>query len=113
MNGLADSVYSTIHVTPEPQCSYASFETNCSASSYKQMILRVFDIFKPATVTLTLFRENTQSEHDAVDLQLPGYTIKYKTVSDLGGNRNVVMCNYEANGLNDRAPYNKRRAINN
>jgi len=113
MNGLADSVYSTIHVTPEPQCSYASFETNCSASSYKQMILRVFDIFKPGTVTLTLFRENTQSEHDAVDLQLPGYTIKYKTVSDLGGNRNVVMCNYEANGLNDRAPYNKRRAINN
>jgi len=110
MNGLADSVYSTIHVTPEPQCSYASFETNCAASSYKQLILRVFAIFKPGTVTLTLFRENTTTEHDAVDLQLPGYTMKYKTVSELGGNRNVVMCNYESIGMSDR-PFNRRRAL--
>jgi len=111
MNGLAESVYSTIHVTPEPQCSYASFETNCSATSYQQLILRVFDIFKPGTVTLTLFRENTTTEHDALDLQLPGYTVKYKTVSDLGGNRNVVMCNYEALGLTDRININRRRAL--
>jgi len=96
MNGLVDNVYSTIHVTPEPHCSYASFETNVSLSSYKNLVLRVFDIFKPGTVTLTLFRENTDGEHDALDFELPGYTMRYKTVSDLGGNRNVVVCNYEA-----------------
>jgi len=97
MNGLADQYYSTIHVTPEAHCSYASFETNLSVNSYKNSVLRVFDIFKPGTVTLTLFRENTDSEHDKLDLVLPGYTLKYKTVSDLGGNRNVVLCNYESN----------------
>jgi len=97
MNGLADQFYSTIHVTPEAHCSYASFETNLSVNSYKNSVLRVFDIFKPGTVTLTLFRENTDSEHDKLDLVLPGYTLKYKTVSDLGGNRNVVLCNYESN----------------
>jgi len=97
MNGLADQYYSTIHVTPEAHCSYASFETNLSVNSYKNCVLRVFDIFKPGTVTLTLFRENTDSEHDKLDLVLPGYTLKYKTVSDLGGNRNVVLCNYESN----------------
>jgi len=111
MNGLADKAYSTIHVTPEPQCSYASFETNLSLSSYKNCILRVFDIFKPGTVTLTLFRENTNSEHDKLDLELPGYTMKYRTVSDLGGNRNVVMCNYEVHGFSDRNPLPKRRTL--
>jgi len=103
MNGLLDKTYSTIHVTPEPHCSYASFETNLPLISYKKSILRVFDIFKPATVTLTLFRENTDTEHDKLDLELPGYTLKYRTVSDLGGNRNVVLCNYEVIGFNDRS----------
>jgi S-adenosylmethionine decarboxylase len=112
MNGLADKVYSTIHVTPEPQCSYASFETNLPVASYKNLVLRVFEIFKPGTVTLTLFRENTDSEHDAFDFELPGYTMRYKTVSELGGNRNVVFCNYEL-GLNDTKNVNRRRPIMN
>jgi len=111
MNGIVDNVYSTIHVTPEPQCSYASFETNVSLSSYKNLVLRVFDIFKPGTVTLTLFRENTDSEHDALDFELPGYAMRYKTVSDLGGHRNVVVCNYELAGLFNKDVYNRRRPL--
>lgn len=108
MNGLAGNVYSTIHVTPEPHCSYASFETNISHVSYKKLILNVFELFKPGTVTLTLFKENTDSHHDAFDLELPGYIMKYKTVSDLGGNRNVVLCNYELIGATSTAVNRKR-----
>lgn len=108
MNGLVDNVYSTIHVTPEPHCSYASFETNVSLVSYKNLILRVFDIFKPGTVTLSLFRENTDSEHDALDFELPGYAMRYKTVSDLGGHRNVVVCNYEMAGLHKENVFRRR-----
>lgn len=108
MNGRMDNVYSTIHVTPEPHCSYASFETNLSLVSYKKLILNVFEIFKPGTVTLTLFRENCNSHHDAFDLELPGYVMKYKTVSDLGGNRNVVLCNYEVLGANNEVVQRKR-----
>jgi S-adenosylmethionine decarboxylase len=92
MNGLKNRVYSTIHVTPEPHCSYASFETNLPLLSYKKLILEVFSLFKPATVTLTIFRENMNSQND---LDFPGYNLEYKTVSHLGGNRNVVMCNFE------------------
>jgi len=109
MNGMLKNFYSTIHVTPEMHCSYASFETNISLVSYKKLVLSVFELFKPGTVTLTLFRENTTSQHDALDLELPGYNMKYKTVSDLGGNRNVVLCNYEAAGYRSDSARSKKR----
>jgi len=98
MNGLRDQVYSTIHVTPEPHCSYASFETNLSLPSYRALISSVFDIFQPGTVTLTLFSEkaNPMPGQRALDMEIPGYVLVYKTVSELGCNRDVVLCNYES-----------------
>jgi len=97
MNGLQDSTYSTIHVTPEPHCSYASFETNLAVPSYRQVIANVFDIFKPGTVTLALYSEKANLANGrAVELDIPGYILKYKTVSELGCNRDVILCNYES-----------------
>jgi len=98
MNGLCDQVYSTIHVTPEPQCSYASFETNLSLPSYRSLISHVFDIFQPGTVTLTLFSEkaNPMPAQRALDMEIPGYVLVYKNVSELGCNRDVILCNYES-----------------
>jgi len=99
MNGLCEEVYSTIHVTPEPHCSYASFETNVELSCYKRLISHVFDIFKPGTVTLTLFCEkiNTDPTLKPVDLlEIPGYVLSYKTRSELGSNRDVLLCQYES-----------------
>jgi len=98
MNGIMDQVYSTIHVTPEPQCSYASFETNLSLPSYKSLINRVFDIFQPGTVTLTLFSEkaNPMPAQRVLEMEIPGYVLVYKNVSELGCNRDVILCNYES-----------------
>lgn len=50
--------YWTVHVTPEQENSYASFETNItldSAASVHALARRVIDVFKPGTFTLTLF----------------------------------------------------------
>ncbi|CAD6896766.1 unnamed protein product [Tilletia controversa] len=63
--------YWTVHVTPEPECSYASFETNVrflagsSADEKKQLeqtphnltslIRRVVEIFQPGKMSITLF----------------------------------------------------------
>jgi len=98
MNGLRDQVYSTIHVTPEPHCSYASFETNLSLPSYRSLISSVFDIFQPGTVTLTLFSEkaNPMPSQRALEMEIPGYALVYKTVSELGCNRDVILCSYES-----------------
>jgi S-adenosylmethionine decarboxylase len=101
MNGLCGNVYSTIHVTPEPQCSYASFETNLSLKSYKGLIRQVFDIFQPGTVTLTLFNEkaNPMPTQRSLDMEIPGYSLVFKTVSELGCNRDLILCNYESDAF--------------
>lgn len=51
--------YFTVHVTPEPLYSYASFETNVparrSGGETAEVIERVVDIFKPGRFSVTLF----------------------------------------------------------
>jgi S-adenosylmethionine decarboxylase len=51
--------YFTVHVTPEPNCSYASFETNvpCKQTGREtvDIIEQVVNIFKPGRFSVTLF----------------------------------------------------------
>jgi S-adenosylmethionine decarboxylase len=47
--------YFTIHITPEPNCSYVSFETNAPDNDYPDLIKRVLNIFKPGQFILTFF----------------------------------------------------------
>lgn len=55
----AGTHYFTVHVTPEPHCSYASFETNVPHSQNGQatadIVQQVVNIFKPGRFTVTLF----------------------------------------------------------
>ncbi|XP_018415789.1 PREDICTED: S-adenosylmethionine decarboxylase proenzyme isoform X2 [Nanorana parkeri] len=56
MNGMkSDGTYWTIHITPEPEFSYVSFETNVSRTSYDDLISKVVDVFKPRKFVTTLF----------------------------------------------------------
>lgn len=45
----------TIHITPEEEFSYVSFETNASQCSYKDVIGRVLDTFRPGKFVVTVF----------------------------------------------------------
>jgi len=47
--------YVTIHITPEPQFSYVSFETNVAKTSYLELIQRVLKTFMPGKFLLTIF----------------------------------------------------------
>ena len=51
--------YFTVHVTPEPHCSYASFETNVpgrqSGRETAEILEHVVKIFKPGRFSVTLF----------------------------------------------------------
>ncbi|XP_019740528.1 S-adenosylmethionine decarboxylase proenzyme isoform X2 [Hippocampus comes] len=56
MNGMkTDGTYWTIHITPEPDFSYVSFETNLSQTSYDELVRKVVDVFKPGKFVTTLF----------------------------------------------------------
>lgn len=52
--------YWTIHITPEPDFSYVSFETNLSQTSYDELIRKVVDVFKPGRFVTTLFVNQVQ-----------------------------------------------------
>ncbi|XP_042207261.1 S-adenosylmethionine decarboxylase proenzyme-like isoform X2 [Homarus americanus] len=99
MNGLMRSVpggYMTIHITPEPEFSYVSFETNVPQKSYKDLIARVVATFGPKQFVLTFFTSVESgasigieddscsvpqySDYDVDDIQicrLQGYDLTY------------------------------------
>ncbi|CAG8481317.1 9980_t:CDS:2 [Diversispora eburnea] len=60
-NGLLKDNYFNIHVTPEVDCSYASFETNIFENHEKipNLINQVINIFEPRKFTVTVFNTNT------------------------------------------------------
>ena len=47
--------YFTIHITPEPSCSYVSFETNAPEEDFPELIRRVLDLFRPSQFIVTCF----------------------------------------------------------
>lgn len=92
-NGLVgDSNYFTIHVTPERECSYASFETNVPSNKYGMTDLDVLDkvvnIFRPGKFSVTLFDSDVRSSSERL-LKLPSGLSAYKRVEKI---------NYELDG---------------
>ncbi|XP_050522573.1 S-adenosylmethionine decarboxylase proenzyme [Daktulosphaira vitifoliae] len=56
MNGIAkEGHYMTIHITPQQEFSYVSFETNVPQSSYKELISKVLKTFQPKKFIVTMF----------------------------------------------------------
>jgi len=117
MNGLKGKSFYTIHVTPEAHCSYASFETNASLSpkQHQELISRVLAVFKPNKATLTITSNpeggkrtaasatvddrvsaSSDSEDESGPEYLSEYLIKYKTMTSVENDRNVIMVNLES-----------------
>ena len=67
-SGRADIHYFTVHVTPEPHCSYASFETNVPSQQTGRetadVVEQVISIFKPARFSVTLFEAKALMDDD-------------------------------------------------
>ncbi|VDK23524.1 unnamed protein product [Taenia asiatica] len=63
-NGLMnEDEYFTVHVTPEPEFSYASFETNVAMDNYPAFISRILDIFQPESFICTFFSDAQSSTY--------------------------------------------------
>ena len=123
--------YFTVHVTPEPNCSYASFETNVPVAQEGretvEIVSHVADIFKPGRFSVTLFEAKTSFEEKdrmATDLDtlfeikalerqiarrharmdnIKGYRRMDKIVHDLNG-YDLVFRYYERNDWKGGAP---------
>jgi S-adenosylmethionine decarboxylase len=89
--------YFTVHVTPEPQCSYASFETNVPAHQTGRetadVVEHVVGIFQPGRFSVTLFEAKPTADElpsKSVDKAkkmdtIPGYRRVDRIVHDLDG----------------------------
>ncbi|XP_055836821.1 S-adenosylmethionine decarboxylase proenzyme isoform X1 [Episyrphus balteatus] len=73
MNGIAKNIsgnypqgcYMTIHITPEPDFSYVSFESNVASSNYSDLISRVINTFQPGKFVVTIFANKSSPAYTA------------------------------------------------
>ncbi|CCH46281.1 S-adenosylmethionine decarboxylase proenzyme [Wickerhamomyces ciferrii] len=86
---LNDDSYYTLHVTPERDWSYASFETNVNPLKYGitnvEVLQRVLNVFKPHKFQFTLFSSGTGEDFEALRKleSLKGYKKVDKILYDL------------------------------
>lgn len=113
--------YFTVHVTPEPECSYASFETNVPARQTgrqtAEVVEQVVSIFQPRRFSVTLFEAKpcaaneatngiaTRNGHKTVARMddIKGYRRVDRIVHDLDG-YDLVFRHFEKLGFKGGAP---------
>jgi len=90
VNGLRGDHYFTIHVTPEPESSYASFETNLDLSQFDPALFKkLLQIFQPTTFDIVLF----QPRHPNQD-NLQGYPLSDFRRRKLGPSHEVCVLHH-------------------
>ena len=60
--GVGD--YATIHITPEPEFSYISFETNIATENYMDLVIKVVDTFKPNKLIVTFYATRVKTDEE-------------------------------------------------
>jgi len=81
--------YATIHITPEPEFSYVSYETNVARDNYQDLIRNVVDTFKPGKFIITFYASRCSKAigfHD--DLK------KYRKMDSFHRN-DIQFCSFE------------------
>ncbi|KAI8062520.1 adenosylmethionine decarboxylase [Gongronella butleri] len=98
-NGLQGDGYYTIHVTPEPQCSYASFESTIPPTAagdrdndaISALVANVIAIFQPTDFTVTYFASKDRDDSDHAMMvhstlgSFAGYRRKNKILHEFDG----------------------------
>jgi len=100
MNGLLGSGYFTIHITPQPSCSYVSFETNIHCD-YSTLMKRVLQMFKPGKFTVSLFagyitkKEFTKLLSSTMKKSLEGFHRRNYARYEFSNHYELVFANYD------------------
>jgi len=97
INGIFGKNYLTIHITPQPSGSYASFESNIAEEDYSEVMREVISIFRPDKFSLILrtSRENYfSSPYSTVANSLSGYKMTERSLYELDRGYTVTFSNY-------------------
>lgn len=82
-NSIIKDSYYTLHVTPEKDWSYASFESNIDSKNNLNILMKVLNIFKPGKFQLNFFTNQYDNLDQFKDLNLKNYKRIDKIVYDL------------------------------
>jgi S-adenosylmethionine decarboxylase len=97
LNGIFNKNYFTIHVTPQPEGSYASFETNVIENDYFGLTNEVISIFKPEKFSLVLttsIDERFRTTHSTVADAVSEYTRVEKSLYEFDCGYTITFLNY-------------------
>lgn len=84
MNGVRGAEYATVHVTPEPECSFVSYETNEVRVEYPTLISALAAAFQPSQFTVVVLADAHAKWRPAAGaLTVPGYRASFRTSYDL------------------------------
>lgn len=94
--------YFTVHVTPEPQCSYASFETNVpgrqSGRETSEVIEHVVNIFKPGRFSVTLFEAKSTEVPDLGLSAGSAQSVRMRNMEKIKGYRRIERIVHDFDG---------------
>ncbi|OQS07033.1 S-adenosylmethionine decarboxylase proenzyme [Thraustotheca clavata] len=97
MNAIDGASYSTIHITPESHCSYASYETNDMVGAYGPLVNNVLKVFRPAkfTVTMSVVGDLVMKDHIFKKKEFNGYKRRGGwTQAHMDGDITVLKANF-------------------
>jgi S-adenosylmethionine decarboxylase len=121
MNGLLKQYYSTIHITPEPHCSFVSYESNYlpekSFNGYRMLLERIIEVFQPGRFSVTLIADDHAPTPDNSELdnteecyhlnprlntysafsnfKLSGFDLKSKSHYEFDRGYTLTFCSYK------------------
>lgn len=75
LNALAAGDYLTVHVTPEPEASYTSLETNMAADGWR-VINEITSMFNPARFSVFMKCGCDASTPEGLPLNVPGFGLE-------------------------------------
>ncbi len=78
MNAILHDAYSTIHVTPEEQSSYASFETNVPLRSYNALVRNVVHTFQPERFVVTFWCDKDTPHESSPDASFASVALPWQ-----------------------------------
>ena len=96
LNGIFADKYYTVHVTPQPDWSYASFETNVLETDYSEIIKRVVSIFKPEKFSLLLTTSMDEKYLDGYSTLvnvIPEYKVTEKSLYEFDCGYSIMFLN--------------------
>ena len=98
LNGIRKNRYYTIHVSPQPECSYASFESNTDLGGGPGVIEKVISIFKPRRFSVVVTLSGNcliGSLLEAVGETMGGYHSRGKHEKVFGDGYRVTLFSYK------------------